>query len=60
MTTPSPLRLQRLAAGLRIADVALETGITETRVSEIERGEGRRDVDTEVRIIQEMLARHRP
>jgi transcriptional regulator with XRE-family HTH domain len=42
MATPaSDLRLRRLAAGLRILDVAHATGLPPTRVSEIERGEGR-------------------
>ena len=38
-TRPSPLRLRRVAAGLRIADVAYATGLAPTRISQIERGE---------------------
>ena len=37
---PSALRLRRIAAGLRILDVALATGIAPTRISQIERDDG--------------------
>lgn len=37
---PSQLRLRRLAAVLRISDIAHATGLPPTRVSEIERGAG--------------------
>ncbi len=40
----SPIRLRRLAAGLRIRDVAELSGLSPTRISEIERGEREPDV----------------
>ena len=39
--TPTALRMRRLALGLRIRDIANKTGISDSRISEIERGEGR-------------------
>lgn len=39
MTKPSPLRLARLASGYRLIDVQRQTGIHETRLSRIERGD---------------------
>ncbi len=52
---PSKLRLQRIAAGLRIADVVRETGLSATRISEIERGEGRPPESDELALIRPVL-----
>jgi predicted transcriptional regulator len=52
---PSGLRLRRFALGLRIRDVANATGISDARISEIERGEGRSVEFVEVSIIEEFL-----
>lgn len=56
---PSELRLERLAAGLRIADVVAATGLAATRISEIERADGRAADDDEVRLIREAIAASR-
>ncbi len=39
MARPSPLRLARIASGFRLIDVQRKTGIHESRLSRIERGE---------------------
>jgi len=39
MQKTSPLRLQRLALGLRLHDVEAATGLADTTVSRLERGE---------------------
>jgi transcriptional regulator with XRE-family HTH domain len=52
----SPLRLRRLATGLRIQDVARLTGLSATRISEIERGERTANI-VESALIDRALAR---
>ena len=42
MLTPSPLRLRRVALGLRLGDVEIATGIRDAVLSGVERG--RRDL----------------
>jgi transcriptional regulator with XRE-family HTH domain len=48
------LKLRRIAAGMRQMDLARRTGLTTTRLSEIERGV-RRATALEQRVIEEVL-----
>ena len=52
---PSELRIQRIAAGLRIYDIERRTGIASTRVSQIERAEGAPPRPDELALIQEAI-----
>ena len=55
---PSALRLRRIAAGLRILDVALATGIAPTRISQIERDDGAPARADELEAITTALRKH--
>lgn len=55
MPKPTPIRVRRIAAGLRILDISGATGLATTRISEIERGEGRPADDDELDVIEQAL-----
>ena len=52
---PTALRIRRIALGLRIRDVANRTRLSDARISEIERGEGRPPDPYETAAIEDFL-----
>jgi transcriptional regulator with XRE-family HTH domain len=50
------MRLRRLASGLRLLDVSLSTGLSTSRLSEIERDEGPAPRPDELALIDAVLA----
>ena len=53
--TPSMLRMRRITLGLRIRDVANKTGLSDSRISQIERDDGKPTNAFELACIEDYL-----